>query len=67
MTISVRKIELKDLESDQDKDYWAGKTIEEKIEAIEILRNSFGKMKGANEESGSLKRFRRVLRIAKLK
>lgn len=64
----VKKIRLDDLSSDSEaKSYWSSKTTEEKIEAVELLRNHFQKMKGTKRGNGNFKGLRRVLRVAKLK
>ncbi len=68
MMVHARKVSLNDLaDSSEEREYWSSKTIEEKIEAVELLRNHFRKIKGTKRSNGNFKGLRRVLRIAKLK
>ena len=68
MVVHVKKIKLGDLsDGSEEKKYWSSKTVEEKIAAVEILRNHLQKLKGTKRQNGKLKGFRRVLQVTKLK
>ncbi len=68
MVTHVKKMKLGDMsETAEEIRYWSSKTIEERIAAVEILRNNLQKMKGARRGNGSFKGLRKVLRVVKLK
>lgn len=68
MVIHVKKMKLGNMsEAAEEIQYWSSKTIDERITALEILRNNLQKMKGTKRGNGNLKGLRRVLRVTKLK
>ncbi len=65
MLAHVKKMKLANIsEAAEEIKYWSSKTIEEKIEAVEVLRKRLQKIEGDN---GDFKGLRRVSRVTKLK
>lgn len=64
----VRKLSLSDFSSATDEvEYWSARSIEDKLEAVEILRKRSMKIKGSERVHGDFKGLRRVLRVTRLK
>ena len=63
----VKKLSLSEFSDANDEvEYWSARSIEEKLEAVEILRRRALKIKGLGRDSGDFKGLRRVLRVTGL-
>ncbi len=63
----VKKLSLSEFSDANDEvEYWSARSIEEKLEAVEILRRRALKIKGFGRDSGDFKGLRRVLRVTRL-
>lgn len=56
---------LKDIDENEDLDYWAHQSYEAKLEALELIRLQYLKLKGWSGERANLTGFRRIFRISK--
>ncbi len=57
----VRKVSLKDQSNDFE--YWSGKTYQERIAALEFLREQYIVMQKSTAGKNAIQGFQRILRI----
>ncbi|GJQ21713.1 MAG: hypothetical protein HBSIN02_20680 [Bacteroidia bacterium] len=63
---TVRKYNMRDSSREREAiEFWKGRSHEEKISVLEMLRTIWIKMNSEQWKHGDFKRFRRVLRIVK--
>ncbi|MCL4512052.1 MAG: hypothetical protein M1470_13435 [Bacteroidetes bacterium] len=63
----VKRRKLADFSKDREEmDYWSSRTIEERLEAVEILRARWQKFNESKRGNGDFKGLRRVLRVTQL-